>query len=221
MKISSLLLSWVVAVSLTACTDAKKAFSLGGSAYQVPADYLVISPSSFESTEFDDNISMVALTFNNDKDFSDYMEPNSWLPGSSITAILYAREGTSLTGFSPSFSSLVEFPVDGENIIEFENSYRIFQGDTRISWQALPKPQTSFDGEKVTAKWMADCIPLGGMRGSEQSHESIDIPTSCKINIEYRNSILRLSTSEKNLLDNAEEITALMLQKLDSWRVHP
>lgn len=220
MKISSLLLSWILTMSLAACTDAKKTFSLGGSTYQVPVNYLVISPSSVENARLDDNIGMVALTFNHDEDFSDYMEANGWLPGNSVTAVLYAREGTTLTGFSPSLSSLEELSVDGENIIEFENSYRIFQDDTRISWQAFPKSQASFDGDKVTAKWMADCIPLGGMRGSEQSRESIDIPTSCKINIEYRNAILRLSTSEKNLLDNAEEITALVLQKLGSWRVH-
>ena len=210
---------WGILLSLTACGDSQKSFSVGGSIYKIPSDYLVVVPSYFDSANLDSDAGMVALSFNQDESFSGYVGANAWLPKSPITAILYSREGTALTGFSPSLSNLVVFSVDGKHVVEFEKSYRVFKGDTRISWQAFPKLQASINGREIKARWMAECIPLGGMKGSDQSRESTDIPTSCKINIEYRNAILSLTTSEKNLVNHAEEIVKLVLQKIDSWRV--
>lgn len=210
---------WGLFLSLTACGDSQKSFSIGGSTYKIPSDYLVMKPSFFDSENLDSDSGMVGLTFNHDKDFLEYMGADAWLPKSPVTAILYSRDGTALTGFSPSLSTFIEFSVDGKHVVEFEKSYRVFKGDTRISWQTLPKTQADIGGGEIRAKWVADCIPMGGMKGSEQSRESIDIPTSCKLNVEYRNAVLSLTTSEKNLVNNAEEIVELVLQKIDSWRV--
>ncbi|MEX1221550.1 MAG: hypothetical protein WEA82_05505 [Idiomarina sp.] len=206
-------------LSLTACGDSQKLFSIGGSTYKIPSDYLVMAPSSFDSAELDSDVGMVALSFSHDRNFSDYVGDNAWLPKSPITAILYSREGTELTGFSSSLSNLVGFSIEDKHVVEFEKNYRVFKGDTRISWQTFPKLQTRVGNDEIKAKWMAECIPLGGMKGSDQSRESMDIPTSCKINVEYRNAILSLTTSEKNLVNNAEEIVKLVLQRMDEWRV--
>ena len=208
----------LLTLSLVACADSQKAFVIGGDVYQIPQEYLVAPFSSLDTASLDSDAGMVALSFNQDKDFSGYLGANAWLLKSAVTAILYTREGTELTGISPSFSGLVSFSIHEKNIVEFENSYRVFKGDTRISWESFPKVQAGFDGSKVKVKWFADCIPLGGMKGSDQSRESIDIPTTCRINIEYQDAVLSLKTSEKNLLDNAEEIISLVLKRVDSWR---
>ena len=217
MKLSSLGL--LLSFSLVACADSQKTFVVGGDTYQIPNEYLVAPPSSLDTASLDSDVGMVALSFNQDEDFSGYVGANAWLPRSAITAMLYTREGTKLTGISPSFSSLVDLSINEKNVVEFEKSYRVFKGDTRISWEFFPKHQAIFDGSKVKVKWFAECIPLGGMKGSEQSRESIDIPTSCRINIEYRDAVLSLKTSEKNLLDNAGEIINLVLKKVGSWRL--
>lgn len=208
----------VLSVSLMACGD-QASFSVGGSTYQIPGEYLVVQPSVFDRKSLDSDVGMVALTFNHDKDFSNYTGANAWLPRSSITAILYAVEDTELMGISPYFSNLIEFSIAEKVVIEFENSYRVFDGDTRIGWLAFPKLQASFDGDQVKAKWVADCIPRGGVNGSSQSRESIDIPTSCGINIKYRNAVLSLKTSEENLLNHADIIVKLVLEKMESWRI--
>lgn len=211
---------WGFFLSLTACGDNQKIFSIGSSNYKIPSKFLVMTPSSFDIANLDNDAGMVALSFNQDQNFSEYMKANAWLsPKSSITAILYSREDTKLNGFLPSFSNLVGFSIKGKNVVEFEKSFRVFKGDTRISWQAFPKLHTNIGSDEIKARWMAECIPLGGMKGSQLSRESIDIPTSCKLNIEYRNTILSLSTSEKNLVNNAEEIVEMVFQKLESWRI--
>ncbi|MFC4653753.1 hypothetical protein ACFO3I_01815 [Rheinheimera marina] len=214
-------LFWICVLSLisVAGCDIQKSVLLGDSVYQIPAEYLITPPSVFEMEEGDSDAGMVGLTFNQDQDFSEYLGADAWLPKNSITAILYSREGTKLTGISPLFSRPVEFSIEGKQLVEFENSYRLFNGNTRISWQAFPKQQTIIYETDVKAKWVADCIPMGGMKGSEQSHESIDIPTSCRIDIEYQNVILSLTTSEKNLIGHADKIINSVLRKIDSWRV--
>src|SRR5690554_1121707 len=93
---------WGLFLSLTACGENQKSFSIGGSTYKIPSDYLVMAPSSFDSVNLDSDTGMVALSFNQDQNFSEYVGVNAWLPKSPITAILYSREGTKLTGFSPS-----------------------------------------------------------------------------------------------------------------------
>ena len=219
MKLSSFGLWVLFSLGTWACVDTQKIFSVGGSSYQIPAEYLVLAPFFIDGESLDNDVSMVALSFNQDKDFSDYIGPNAWLPKSPITAILYAREGTELKGVSPFFSELIGFSINEKHIVEFESSFRIFDGDTHISWRTFPKLKANFDGEQVKAKWIADCIPLGGVKGSDKSRDSIAIPTLCKINIEYRNAILSLSTSEENLLENMDEIVSLALNKVDSWKV--
>ncbi|MEM9101603.1 MAG: hypothetical protein AAGB12_04715 [Pseudomonadota bacterium] len=208
----------LLSFSLVACAGSQSTFVVGGESYQIPSEYLVVPSSSVNAVPLDSDVGMVALSFNQDKDFSDYLGANAWLPKSAITAILYTREGTELTGIPSSFSELVNFSIHEKNIIEFEKIYRVFKGETRIAWQSFPKAQAGFDGSKVKVKWFADCIPLGGMKGSDQSRESMDIPTSCRIDIKHRNAILSLKTSEKNLVDNAEKIISLVLKKVDSWR---
>ncbi|QUJ68602.1 hypothetical protein KDD30_05680 [Photobacterium sp. GJ3] len=208
-------------LSLMTCDDRQYSFTLGGFSYKIPSDYLVIPPPYLDGRSLDSDIGMVALSFNRDEVFREYLGANSWLPKSSILAILYSREGTKLTGFSPSFSQLVDFSVEGKQVVEFDTLYRVFKGDERTGWQTIPKFEASVVNGEIKAKWMADCFPMGGMKGRKKSRESIDIPTSCSINIEYKNVILNLKTSEKNLVNHVDEILRLVINKIDSWIVRP
>lgn len=204
---------------LVSCVKPTITVNIGNHTYSIPSQYVISVEKVDVSGEYEKRTNILALDFSFDEKLIEYDRPNSWLPKSPITAILYSRENTALTGFSPSLSTFVEFPIAGRKIVEFEEIYRVFKEDSRISWNAYPKSQTSINASKIKAKWMAECIPLGGVKGSDQSRESMDIPTSCRINIEYQNAILTLTTSERNLADNAEEIVKLVLQRMDSWKV--
>ena len=141
-------------LSLSACGDSSKRVSIGGLNYQIPRQYLVVTPPSLNEASLDSDSGMVALSFMEDEDFTDYVGANAWLPVSSVTAMVFSRYGTELKGVSPSFTDLESFSLEEKQVVEFESFYRVFVGDTRISWQLIPKERAKFYDMKAEVKWL-------------------------------------------------------------------
>lgn len=203
--------------------DSYREIRIGDSVYQIPSKYLISTPWFFENLRLDQNdgMDMEALTFGEDQDFSTYMEPPAWLPGESVTVLMFSRQGTSYEERKVNLypKDKMQFSLKDKELIEFEKIYRVFDKDAVSTWTAFPKQGAVFENETVEVKWKADCIVYGGGRGSDLSRVSMVVPTSCRVDIEYRNVILSIDTSEKNWVQDIDGLVALIVRKIESWRV--
>lgn len=214
------ILCYISILTLIACSDVSEEVLIGENLYDIPSQYFVVTPTYIDTTALDNSVELVSITFGEDEAFKKYIKGNAWLPKSPITLLMLSPAGSDLTGLDPSFTPPVTFSTEKKEVIEFENSYRLFSNGYRSKWQAIPKKHTVLDNNLGKSEWIVECISLGGMKGSNQSHNLIDIPTSCKLNIRYQGIIIRLTTSESNFFKNIDNILRLIFEKLDSWRMN-
>ncbi|MBD1558201.1 hypothetical protein HC752_14785 [Vibrio sp. S9_S30] len=67
----------LLSFSLVACAEPQKKFVVGGESYEIPSEYLVAASSSINTASLDSDVGMVALSFNQDEDFSSYLSDNA------------------------------------------------------------------------------------------------------------------------------------------------
>lgn len=201
----------------SACRDSYRAIYIGNDKYNIPVEYLLSDPS-FYVKGLDNYVSLVSVTFDDDIDFYSYKAKNGWLPNTPIISTLYSYGSMEYAGIHSNRPEGSVFEIDGLNVIKLDRVFRVFRNNENTNWHALPVEGAILGSNDIRASWVASCFALGGQKGTELSRDEFNIPTSCKVDILYRDNILTISTSELNIVNNFDEISNLIVNKFDLWR---
>lgn len=212
--IKRMLLGVFMLVSLQYCGGTMVEIKLGDSIYFIPRNQIIFLENSDELKDFDSNSNMVSLTFSDDKELSSLNRVNAWLPKSPITALVHAKSIGTTSDLSTEF--LKKLQASSIEKVEFDGFNRYFDKGINSSWMTIPAKNGDADIEQ---KLKFKCIALGGMDGITKSRSAQKIPTSCKVVFRYHDLIIRLSSSEENLIDSVSKIQKIIIKKFDLWKV--
>lgn len=187
-------------------------FESDGVKHCIPSSYVISDGFFGGEGRKNKPLGLITLTFENDESYQRYLEPKSWLPGESLTALLVSK------GLYEYHSLSSELNYKEYDFDEFyvEGVTRVFRKGRRSRW--LTRLTDNSDIFHYKDVQYAMCSARGGIRSSELSQSSIDIPTSCYIEkVLHNGALLKITTSEQNLINFRQDIEKQIEQTLDSW----
>lgn len=205
--ISRVFLGLIFLTLFQACSSSEIKVVLGSSVFTIPSKYIV----SYEQDErYDSGRNMISLTFSELDELRSLDKPNGWLPKSPITALVYDQTLSSGKELESSLDEAAHKKTFQK--VEFDGFYRLFEEDVKSRWLTL-----SNEKENSQSHIELKCIALGGMDGVNKSRTDENIPTSCKVVFQYNDLVIRLSSSEENLIESYSLIRSVIVDKLNSW----
>lgn len=209
--ISRVLIGVIFLTFIQACGSSDTQVKLGKSVFAVPSKYIVSFEKSDESEGFDSGSNMISISFSELDELSFLDKPNGWLPKSPITALIYHQPLSS--GIELESSLTEEKPKNDLHKVEFEGFYRLFEEGVKTRWLTI-----NSDKAESISHIEIKCIALGGMDGVNKSRTDRNIPTSCKVVFKYNELVIRLSSTEENLITSYPIIQDVIIKKLSSWK---